>query len=150
MARHSFGGAPPHQNTIFSVQDHEGNVILDVRKEEYIVVEPDGSLSSYTRDQSILLVCGTVWGPSMLREKPPVYLGLCESCRNPGISLLRGQRRSHGLVAMYRARLCTDCGILCCPRHRRIGKEGKWRCLSCDRKHRVINLLKPVFFRREG
>ena len=149
MARHNFGGAPPRQNTIFFVEDLEGNLILEVRQEECIVMEPDGSLSSYTKDQNIQLVCGSAWNLSMLRAKPPVYVGLCDTCRNPGISIFGGRRKSHGLVAMYRAKLCTDCGILCCPRHRRMGQDGKRRCLSCDKKHRIANLLRPLFFRRE-
>ena len=148
MARHNFGGAPPRQNTIFFVEDLEGNVILEVRQEEYIVMEPDGSLSSYTKDQNIQLVCGSSWSPSMLQAKP--LAGPRHACEHPGIPILGTGRRSHGLVAMYRAKLCTDCGILCCPRHRRIGQDGKWRCLYCGKKHRIANLLRPLFFRREG
>jgi len=148
MAKHNFSGAPPSQNTIYVVEDLERDTILEVRSKEYVVIEPDGSLSSYTRDQNIQLVCGLAWNPSMLEANPPVYVGLCASCRNPGIGILGPRRKSHGMVAMHRAKLCT-CGILCCPRHRRIGQDDKWRCLSCDMKHRITNFTRPLFFRRE-
>lgn len=148
MARQAPGGGPPSQNTIYYVQDPQGNLILEVRQEEYIVLGPNSPPALHTRHQNIQLVCGTTWNPSMLQSKPPVFIGVCHMCRHPPVSLLGREQPSHGLVAMYRARLCADCGILCCPRHRR-ERDGKWRCLRCSARHGRVGLIRAIFFRRE-
>lgn len=148
MARQAPGGGPPSQNTIYYVQDLQGNPILEVQQKEYIVLQPNSPPALFTRYQNIQLVCGTTWNPSMLQAKPPVFIGVCEMCRHPPVSLFGGEQASHGLVAMYRAKLCADCGILTCPRHRS-ERDGKWRCLNCARRYRWMSLLRPIFFRRE-
>ena len=139
----------PNQTTITSITDVQGNVIMEIRQEEYLVLE-NGSVTSYTHFRNITLVDGSTWSPVLLSKNPPIYIGVCETCRNPGISLFRRRRRTHGLVAMARARLCADCGLLTCPRHRRLGKhDKKWRCLACAKKHTLGNLLRPIFFERQ-
>jgi hypothetical protein len=148
MARQNLGGGPPTQNTIYSVEDLHGNLILEVRQEEYMVLQPNSPPTLFTRYQNILLVCRTVWNPSMLQAKPPVLLGVCEICRNPPVRLFGRERPTHGLVAVYRAKLCSHCGTLCCPRHRR-EHDGRWLCLSCASRHGVVRLLTPIFFRKE-
>lgn len=149
MARQNAANIVPSQNAILTITDIQGNVVLEVRDEESLVTNSDGSITSYNRMSNIQLVCGTVWGRQMLFAKPPIYLGVCEDCRHPNISLWRRQRANHGLVALHRAKLCT-CGRLACPNHRRLGKDNKWRCLSCHKKHTLGRLLRPVFFEQKG
>lgn len=150
MARRNASHLVPSQNTILTITDIHGNVVMEVRDEESLVTGSDGSITSYNRMSNIQLVDGSVWNRHMLL-KPPVYLGVCESCRHPDISFWRRQRPTHGLVAMHRAKLCADCGRLCCPAHRKLGKDQRWRCLACHTRYRLGRLLRPVFFeRKEG
>jgi hypothetical protein len=138
MAKQAF----PNQNTITTITDVHDNVIMEVRQEEYLVTESDGSISSYTHYRNITLVDGSTWSPLLLSARPPVYVGVCEICRNP--SLFR--RRTHGLVAMARAKLCV-CGILCCPAHRRL-LGNKWLCPGCAKTYRLKSIFRPLFFER--
>jgi len=151
MARRKPSNIVPSQNTILTITDIRGNVVLEVRDEESLVVNADGSITSYNRMSNIQLVDGSVWNRHMLLAKPPIYLGVCESCRHPGISLLKRRRPNHGLVAMHRAKLCSSCGTLCCPSDRKLSKRDKqWRCLSCHKKHVLGNLLLPIFYEKKG
>ncbi len=131
----------PNQNTVTTITGVNGQTILDVRQNEYMVVQPDGSFESYTHYRYITLVDGSNWTPQMMFQKPEKFsIGVCSICRKR--SLFR--RRTHGLVMLTRARLCI-CGQLCCPKHRTL--SGKhWRCPSCARKYRLKNLIKPLFF----
>ena len=137
----------PGQNTITTITDVNNNVIMEIRQEEFLVTASDGSITSYTHYRNIQLVDGSTWNPAMLWARPPVYIGVCESCRSQRSSLFRRKHRIHGLVAMSRAKICDTCGILTCPQHRKLSKrDKKWRCLSCAKKHALGNLLRPVFF----
>jgi len=147
MARQNLGGGPPTQNTIYRVEDLQGNLILEVRQEEYMVLQPNSPPTLFTRYQNIQLVCGTIWNPSMLQAKPPILLGVCEICRHPPVRLFGREPPRHGLTALYRLKLCT-CGVTCCPRHRR-EHDGRWLCPSCASRRRVVRLLTPIFFRQE-
>ena len=146
MAKQGF----PNQNTITTITDVHGNIAMEIRQEEYLVTESDGSISSYVHFKYIPLVDGSSWSPFLLSKNPPIYIGICETCRNPGLSLFGRRHKTHGLVAMARAKLCVDCGLLTCPRDRRLSKrDKKWRCLTCAKKHAVGNLLRPLFFERQ-
>ena len=137
----------PNTNIITTITDLHDNIIVEVRQDEYLVIEKDGSITSYSNSRSIQLVDGSTWNPDMLRSKPPIYIGVCEICRDPGFSFFRKQHKTHGLVAMSRAKLC-ECGILCCPRHRVLCSDKRWRCHRCAKKFRLISILKPLFFER--
>ena len=151
MARQNANNIVPNQNTILTITDIHGNVVLEVRDEEMLVVGAQGAITSYSRTGSIQLVDGLIFTIDMLKAKPPVYLGVCEFCRHPRISLWRRRRPSHGLVAMHKAKLCVSCGQLCCPSDRKSSKKDKqWRCLSCHKTHSLGRLLRPVFFEKKG
>ena len=135
----------PNHNTITTITDYQGRVILEVRQDEYLLTGDKGALSSYANNRSIQLVDGLAWNPSMLNARPPVLIGVCAICREPRWPL---GRRSHGLVSMARARLC-ECGRLTCPRHRRYFRsDNTWRCPHCALKYRIKSWLRPLFFAR--
>ena len=138
----------PNTNIITTITDLHDNTIVEVRQDGYLVIEKDGSITSYSNSRSIQLVDGSTWNPDMLRAKPPIYVGVCEICRNPGFSLFRKQYKTHGLVAMSRAKLCATCGILCCPQHRVLCSDKRWRCIKHAKTFRLKSLLKPLFFER--
>jgi hypothetical protein len=133
----------PNQNTITTITDVNGEVVAEVRQNEYLVIQPDGSFESYTHYRYMTLVDGSSWSPQMMWQKPAIFVGVCGICRKP--SLFR--RRTHGLVMLARARLC-ECGILCCPRHRVLCSDGCWRCPGCARRFRLKSLIKPLFFEK--
>jgi hypothetical protein len=133
----------PNQNTITTITDVYGQVILEVRQNEYLVVQDDGSFESNSHYRYITLVDGSSWSPQMMWQKPPIFIGVCGVCRRP--SLLG--RKTHGLVMLARARLC-ECGVLCCPRHRVLCSDNRWRCHRCARKYRLKSLVKPLFFEK--
>jgi len=131
------------KETTNRIRDFDGNIILEIGQEEYTVRHPDKSITHHRLNENIRLVCGTLWNASMMGK---IFIGICPQCREP--SLFNGG--THGIVAMNRAKLCVDCGILCCPRHRKL-HEGQWRCLKHHRLHRLKRLSRPIFFeRKEG
>ena len=149
MARQNPGNNVPSQNTILTITDIHGNIVLEVRDEEMLVIGSHNQITSYSRTGSMQTVDGTVFTIDMLKAKPPIYLGVCEECRHPQASLFRNQHATHGIVAMHRAKLCVSCGVLCCPSHRKLGKDKKWRCLSCHKKNILGRLIRPIFFAKE-
>jgi len=126
--------------------DADGNPILEIGTQEYMVRDSSGALIHRSINENTQLVCGTLWNPLMMLTKPPVYIGVCGQCHKG--SVFRASK-GHGIVAMHRAKLCTDCGQLWCPRHRKL-RDNRWRCLSCARRHRIVRLIRPIFFAREG
>lgn len=140
----------PTQNTITTITDVNGEVVLEIRQDEYLVVQQDGSFESYTHYRYITLVDGSSWAPQLMWQKSANFMvGVCAVCRQH--SLFR--RRTHGLVLLSRARLCSGinrdgCGKLVCPRHAVRCSDGRWRCISCARKFRLKNLVKPLFFEK--
>lgn len=139
----------PNQNTITTISDVYGQVILEVRQNEYLVVQPDGSFESNSHYRYITLVDGSTWSPQMMWQKPAIFVGVCGVCRKP--SLFR--RKTHGLVMLARAKLCSGingngCGKLVCPRHAVRCSDNRWRCPSCARKYRLKSLIRPLFFEK--
>jgi len=133
----------PKRSTIATITDRKGDVILEVTQKEYLVKESDGSFTSYSEYNNIILEDGLAWNPSMLFQKPPIYIAVCDICRK------KRQPKTHGLVSVAGAKLCV-CGQLCCPKHRRqSARDNKWRCPICHHLHRTKCLFTPVFFKRK-
>ena len=108
--------------------------------DDYMVMHPSGQIEQFRRLPNIALADGSLLNP--LTRTP---IGVCEDCRHPRFGWLRRERPSHGIVALARARLCTDCGRLCCPRHRSLSGR-RWQCLGCARRSRVWRFLLGIFF----
>jgi hypothetical protein len=133
-----------HQTVQTVIHDDAGHPILIIGTQEFTVVE-DGTLKQYALEDSILLQDGLAWNPAMAAGGNPVLLTSCSTCRKPPLSLLRFERATHGLLSVRNARTCADCGIVTCPRHRRL-VAGHWRCLRCARWYRFKRLIRPLFF----
>lgn len=129
-----------------SIRDYNGNIILEIGQAQY-TVRSNGELIHRSLNESIQLADGSLWSPLMLVQSPPIYIGICEQCRKR--KLFR-RSRNHGIVALHRAKLCSDCGELCCPKHSRKSKDNQWRCIPCNKKYKLANFLKPIFFQRKG
>lgn len=147
MARQRFNVTPPstHSSTVF--RDLYGNTILEMGYDDFIIVNPDGSISHHRNSAYIQLVCGTQWTPAMLLAKPPVPVGVCQDCRYPPLRGLHRDPPCHGLVSLNQATLC-ECGKLCCPRHIVRCSDGQARCWNCGGKFRRKNFLLSLFFTR--
>lgn len=133
----------PQRNTIATITDRKGRVILKITQKEYLVRDSKGSFTSYSEYNNIILEDGVAWNPAMLSQKPPVHIAVCDVCRK------RRRPKTYGLVTVAGGKICV-CGRLCCPKHRRQSLDDrKWRCPSCHRRHRMKILMTPVFFRRQ-
>jgi len=137
----------PNINIVTTIKDLKGKVVLKITKNEYIVIKKDGSVISYNKHEYIQLVDGLAWSPDMLNHNPPVHIGVCEMCRNPGFSLFGPKTPTSGLVCMSRAKQC-ECGVLCCPQHRELCADKRWRCLKCAEKFKGLSLLNKLFLKK--
>ena len=136
------------KRTITEIHDTNGDVILEIGLTETRIRLPSGEVVSQRNSVSIRTTDGSIWSPAQWMANPPRHVGICEQCRHPRFSLLRRERPSHGIVLLKRAKLC-ECGVLCCPRHRRRCPDGVWRCLSCAKKYTAKQALLSVFFTKE-
>ena len=144
-AGHSVGPSfEKHDQT--TIRDIDGNPVLIIGTREYTIIEPDGTQHLRLGD-TIQLVDGLSWSPSMMAGANPILLTTCSMCRNPSVSFFGSERASHGCLSVRNARVCVGCGIVTCPRHRSLS-GGKWRCLSCARWNGLKRLVKPIFFSR--
>ena len=131
--------APPGSHSRSQYRDANGELILEIGFSEYIVTNPDHSVEQHKVGSSIELMCGTQWSPW---TQPAIPVGVCADCRQPRFAGFRRRLPRHGLVALARARLCSNCGRLCCPtRATRSDADGKWRCQACGRAHTRRSLL---------
>jgi len=147
MAKQNTPHIVARKENITSITDMNGQTIIQIGSSQYTVRNSDGSLTHRFLNQLIPTVDGFEWGPDMQKAKPPVHVGICQQCRD-GSSLF-GRNKSHGIVTLARAKLCADCGTLCCPSHRRLSKnDRRWRCLRHHRMHRIGGLVRPLFFER--
>ncbi|MFC1805380.1 hypothetical protein ACFL09_00170 [Planctomycetota bacterium] len=135
--------APPSTCTKTILEDEDGSVILEMGYEDFIITNPDGSVTQQKISRSIRLACGTMWNPLMMMAKPPILVGVCGQCRR---RRLFRKPSSHGIVVLRRASYCAGCGVLLCPKHRKLCRDRKWRCRSCARKFGFRRMLSGVFF----
>ena len=149
MANHNPHNPGGSSSTKTVIWDASGQVVLAIGLDDYFITHPDGSTESHSYSHNIVLVDGTSWNPGMLICNPPVYVGLCDQCRSYGFSLLGVRKPRHGVLTLARGKLCATCGTLCCPAHRKLGYDNKWRCLRCAKAHTVGHLFKSLFFARE-
>ena len=149
MAKHNPNNSGANQITQTVLWDKVGTIVLAVGLAEYVVTHPDGSIESHRLSHNIALVDGTWWNPGMLTANPPVYIGLCDQCRTYTASLLGVSKPTHGVLTLARGKLCATCGTLCCPAHRKLGQDNKWRCLRCAKVNTVGHLLRSLFFYKE-
>jgi len=128
------------KDDVITITDIDGTPVLEIGRHEYTVTHRDGSITNRNINENIPLVCGTVWGPLT-----KIAVGICSQCREPSLFA----RKTHGIVALSRAKDCADCGTLCCPRHRKQGRDRKWRCLKHHKARRVKDLVRPIFFKSD-
>jgi hypothetical protein len=143
MARQPFQIPPTSDHAAVALWLADGRPCLEIcGTSEWIIHEPDGSVSTRKLDTLIELMCGTMWHPGMA-DKVPV--GVCTLCRQPPYTFPHREPPRHGIVSRKMARTCVDCGVLACPKHV-LKVDGRWRCVRCARKHRRLSILRGLFF----
>lgn len=145
MARQSFQVPPSSDHTGAILWSSDGQPILEMWSSDYMIHEPDGSISTRKLNTAIELMCGTMWHPGIADRIP---IGVCQLCRQPPYTFPFRERARHGIVSRKMARTCVDCGRLACPKHIR-QVDGAWRCVQCAGKHRALSFLRSIFFRCE-
>jgi len=143
--RHNMTGA--NQSVETELLDHEGNVILEIVAREYMVHEPDGSITTKRLNQSIELMCGLQWHPGLASGADGLLIGVCELCRHPRYRFPFRDAPRHGLVSLAKAHQCIGCGLLLCPRHQKMGADGQVRCPTCGRRHTLKRGVLRIFFK---
>jgi hypothetical protein len=130
------------------LQDLDGQPLITIDSTEYSVLQPDGTVSVQSNRTLIVLVDGTTWNPAMAaREKDPVLLAVCATCRRGVHDWFHEEPPTHGLLAASNATpRCYDCGEICCPRHRKRCRDGEFRCRACARRAWWWLFLYYVFF----
>ena len=146
MAKQNTPKIVARKESVTTITDVHGQVIVEIGQREYTVRQSDGSLVHRSLNQHMTTVCGTAWSPAMQFAKPPLYIGICQQCRD-GTSVL-GRNKTHGICLLYRSKVCAECGTLCCPSHRKLGRDRRWRCLKHHRRHLIGSVVKPLFFER--
>jgi hypothetical protein len=146
MARGSSG--IPSENWITQITDRCGNVICRIGHVQYTVTDNQGRSSMFHESDNITLSDNSVWNPSMMKA-PGIFIGVCESCRNPKFSIWRQERATHGLTTLHTATRCANCNSLCCPSHSILCSDGLYRCPDCIKKYNGISWLKRLFFNFE-
>lgn len=141
------GNRGTNQKTVTVLHDFDGP-ILEVGVEEFMLRQPDGTITFYRKSDNLRLVCGLEWNPGFLTSNPPIFVGICPLCRKYSLVGLHVRKPTHGVTSLARAKQCT-CGMLCCPVHRRRSPwDSRWRCLPCFRRHVVYQIIKSIFVRR--
>lgn len=142
-------GAANHHVTT-QIKDENGNIILEIGMREYMVTDSNHNTTIHKVSESIQLVDGLEWNPSlaMASGKDRVLLGVCRRCRSRRV--LPWSRRGHGLCSAKNLKICADCGTSgLCPRHRKKSRiDNRYRCPRCHSWHRLKYLIRPLFFRR--
>ena len=130
------------------LEDLDGQPLITIDSTEYSVLQPDGTVSVQSNRTLIVLVDGTTWNPAMAaRQKDPVLLAICATCRRGVRGWLHAEAPTHGILAASNATpRCYDCGETCCPRHRRRCRDGQFRCPACARRAHRRLFLRSVFF----
>jgi hypothetical protein len=132
------------------LRDLDGSPILQVGFYEYNVTIPNGPKLLRRINENIRLVCGLEWNPSMMLAPKPLLVCVCQQCRQPRFSLFFRKAPTHGIVSLEQAKHCVDCGTNCCPSHRKLASDNKWRCIECNKKFKRKNLFRSIFFETES
>ena len=149
MAMPGPGNLPEHY-WLTEITDRYGNVICKVGTANYTVKDNQGRIQTFQTTCNLTLSDGSVWNPLMMKE-PGIFIGVCENCRNPKLSIWRKERATHGLTALHTSTRCANprCQALCCPRHSILCSDGLYRCPDCVKKYNGISWLKKLFFKIE-
>jgi len=140
MAKQNNPQIGTRKDTVTKITDINGNTVLEIGQHEYSIRHSDGSRTHRSINETIQTVDGTIWSPL---AKFPV--GICAQCHQPSFF----NPKTHGIVAMHKAKLCVDGGELCCPSHRKLGKDQKYRCLKHHRSYLLKSLFHPIFFEKQ-
>ncbi len=128
------------------ITDQRGELVLELGTHETFIMVPGQLPITQTINEDFVLSCGTVFNIDMMfTMNPPILIGTCDQCRYP---TNKKDTPTHGIVTISRAKLCV-CGTLCCPKHRKLGSDNKWRCIKCHKKHKLISFFRKLFFTEE-
>jgi len=112
---------------------------------ELMEEQDDGALSSVRTTRAEEAADGEILVPISRPQDPLVA---CRGCGNPGWSLFRRERPSHGILRKRNAHQCS-CGQYFCPRHAVKGHDGAWRCRACARRAAIAGFFRAIFLKTE-
>lgn len=148
MAGGPFSTGPVHRIIHNVVRDTDGSEVLRTTAQTVMITHGDGKVEHHQLFENVLLADGTNWNASML-DKPEGQLGVCACCREPTYRFPMRSQPTHGLIRLAYAKICVECGQLTCSKHRKLGSDGKWRCIRCAPRAKARGLLSAIFFAEE-
>jgi len=139
-------------STTSRIRDVHNNTILEIQSGTLTITYPDGNVETLQDFESIQLVCGSVFHPSMnAGNDPAMLIGVCEECRQPQSFF---QSPTHGLCSREKGVYCDaqQCGKFLCPKHTVSSNSGNY-CRHHARTHTITHIagsiLKTIFFESE-
>lgn len=139
MTQFSSGLGPIVQVTDHVVRDGHETVVC-ISNTKLTLRHPNGTIERRDRFESVVTEDGFSWHAGLLAANPPVYVGVCRLCRHPPYTFPWRARPRMGLVLMEAAEQCT-CGALVCGKHRRLCRDGQYRCLPHAWRWRLRDFL---------
>lgn len=130
---------------IIEIRDRYNEVILRMTSTDTMIRNPDGSVLHISNQTLIETSDGSQWSPEMLQKNPAIHICICDPCRHKSL----WHKATFGITLAAYGKICSRCGIRCCPRHRTLCSDNQWRCLSCARKFRIKSWLRWIFFSRK-
>lgn len=141
-------GAPIVRTTsaIFRCGDEE---VARLTGQHFLIRHPSGKVEQLQLyDHLALPGDNTFLSAAMLTANPRVDLCCCWYCRHPPYSFPFREKATHGLMRLERAKSCAGphCGIICCSRHLRRGRDGRYRCPSCSWRWKLRRVFQWILF----
>lgn len=140
----------PIERYLDTVIYHDGEEIVRITATEMTMRHPDGHSEHRKLHPNTILDDYSNFNPAMMFGQNPVELAICPLCRRPPYTFPLRDRPKVGLIRLSNAKRCAQpgCGVLCCPRHRRLCSDGHYRCTRCARKWRIAQIPVSLIFAR--
>ena len=133
------------KRSVSRILDAQGNVFLEIGSEQVTIFHPDGTIEVLSESDSISLVSGGVFHPTMSMGKDPVMLlDVCEFCRSPEFSVWRSETPTHGLCDREAGELCAGCQAFMCRNHAQKCADDEWRCRRCAGRYRARRTIGSI------
>lgn len=150
MAKQLSQPRPIVKTVAYVVKDGDQE-IARMTASEIIVRHPGGRIDQRKLHPIEVLDDNTGLHPTMLFGQNAAALAVCPLCCRPPYRFPRRDRPRAGLMCLENAKRCAGpkCGVLCCPKHRVLCSDNKYRCTRCARTWFWRQLLLGCFFAKD-
>lgn len=100
------------------------------------------------RAENIETADGFLGNPIQSNRRVPIDFAICAHCARPVWQFPMRPRPMSGVTRMDATKLCHNCGVRLCPKHRRRDR-AVWRCWRCSRWHFFWRIVLFPFVKTE-